>query len=109
VKTLLVLSEMADREGVVVTDAAVAAEVTEARERYRDEPKTLAYFESTRGRNFIRSTLRRTQTIESLVDAWLAAHPEHPAIPHAEAATNVAGAPIDEPELPLTAVTSGST
>ena len=86
VKTLLVLSEMADREGVVVSDATVEAEVAEARERYKGDPKTLAYFESTRGRNFIRSTLRRTQTVEGLVDAWLAAHPEHPAIPHAEAA-----------------------
>ncbi len=86
VKTLLVLSEMADREGVVVSDADVAAEVAEAHERYRTEPKTLAYFESARGRNFIRSTLRRTKTVEGLVDAWLAAHPEHPAIPHAEAA-----------------------
>jgi trigger factor len=108
VKTLLVLSEMADREGVVVTDEAVAAEVAEARERYRTEPKTLAYFESTRGRNFIRSTLRRTQTIEGLVDGWLAAHPEHPAIPHAEAA-NEAGPATDEPDLPLTAVTSSTT
>ena len=109
VKTLLVLSEMADREGVVVSDADVEAEVAEARERYKGDPKTLAYFESTRGRNFIRSTLRRTQTVEGLVDAWLAAHPEHPAIPHAEAAANAAGATTDEPDLPLTAVSSGST
>jgi trigger factor len=94
VKTLLVLSEMADREGVVVSDEDVAAEVAEAHDRYRDEPKTLAYFESTRGRNFIRSTLRRTKTVEGLVDAWLAAHPEHPAIPHAEAATPPATAAV---------------
>jgi trigger factor len=85
VKTLLVLSEIADREGIVVSDADVASEVADARERYRSDPKTLAYFDSTRGRNFIRSTLRRTQTVEGLVDEWLAAHPEHPAIPHAEA------------------------
>jgi trigger factor len=92
VKTLLVLSEMADREGVVVSEADIEAEVAQARERYRGDAKTLAYFESTRGRNFIRSTLRRTQTVEGLVDAWLAAHPEHPAIPHAEAGTSAAGA-----------------
>jgi trigger factor len=84
VKTLLVLSDMAEREGVTVSDADVDAEVEQARERYRGDAKTIAYFESTRGRNFIRSTLRRTQTIEGLVDTWLAAHPEHPAIPHAE-------------------------
>jgi trigger factor len=109
VKTLLVLSEMADRDGVVVTDAEVAAEVAEARERYRNEPKTLAYFESTRGRNFIRSTLRRTKTVEGLVDAWLAAHPGHPAIPHAEAATTEAAAAADETAASLAPVTASST
>ena len=92
VKTLLVLSEMADTEGVVVSDADVEAEVAQARERYTGDTKTLAYFESTRGRNFIRSTLRRTQTVEGIVDAWLAAHPEHPAIPHAESGPSAAGA-----------------
>jgi trigger factor len=84
VKTLLVLSKIADAEGLVVDDAAVAAEVEAARRRYAGDPKTIGYFESERGRNFIRSTLRRTRTVEGLVDAWLAAHPEHPALPHLE-------------------------
>jgi trigger factor len=92
VKTLLVLSEIAEREGIAVSDADVESEVAEARERYRSDAKTLAYFDSIRGRNFIRSTLRRTQTVEGLVDGWLAAHPEHPAIPHAEAGTPGDGA-----------------
>jgi trigger factor len=91
VKTLLVLSEIADAEGVVVSDAEVEAEIAEARQRYRSEPKTLAYFESNRGRSFIRSTLRRTKTVEGLVDAWLAAHPDHPPIPHAESGGAAAG------------------
>jgi trigger factor len=108
VKTLLVLSEMADREGVVVSDADVESEVAEARERYRSEPKTLAYFESTRGRNFIRSTLRRTKTVEGLVDAWLAAHPEHPAIPHAESATPEEDPVADAADAPLAPVASSS-
>ena len=59
------------------------AQVKLARARYED-PKTVRYFESERGRNFIRSTLRRTRTVECLVDRWLAAHPEHPALPHVE-------------------------
>ncbi|MGH2464354.1 MAG: trigger factor [Candidatus Limnocylindrales bacterium] len=84
VKTLLVLSKIADAEGLVVDDAAVAAEVGAARLRYAGDPKTIGYFESERGRNFIRSTLRRTRTVEGLVDAWLAAHPDHPALPHLE-------------------------
>ena len=84
VKTLLVISRIADTDGVTVDDAAVEAEVAAARRRYAGDGKTITYFESERGRNFIRSTLRRTRTVEGLVDAWLAAHPEHPALPHLE-------------------------
>jgi len=86
VRTLLVLSKIAEAEGVTVDDTAVEAEIATARERYRGEPKLLAYFESDRGRSFIRSTLRRSLTVERLVDEWLAAHPDHPPIPHAEEA-----------------------
>jgi len=28
--------------------------------------------------------LRRSRLVEKLVDEWLAAHPEHPALPHLE-------------------------
>jgi trigger factor len=82
-KVLLVLSKIADQEGLVVSDAEVEEQVEMARARYRDA-KTVKYFESERGRNFIRSTLRRSQLVESLVDRWLTAHPEHPALPHLE-------------------------
>jgi hypothetical protein len=44
----------------------------------------MGYFESERGQSFIRSTLRRSRLVEKLVDEWLAAHPEHPALPHVE-------------------------
>ncbi|MDP2350806.1 MAG: trigger factor [Chloroflexota bacterium] len=82
-KVLLVLSKVADTEGVEVVEAEIEAQVDLARNRYKDQ-KTVRYFESERGRNFIRSTLRRTRTVEDLVDRWLAAHPEHPALPHME-------------------------
>jgi hypothetical protein len=82
-KVLLVLSKIAETEGLDVPDADVEAEVQQARERYRDA-KTVKYFESERGRSFIRSSLRRTRVVERLVDEWLAAHPEHPALPHLE-------------------------
>jgi trigger factor len=82
-KVLLVLSRIADVEGIEISDAEVEAQVALARARYQD-PKTLRYFESDRGRNFIRSTLRRTRLVEVLVDRWLVAHPEHPALPHLE-------------------------
>jgi trigger factor len=84
VKVLLVLSRIAEAEGIEVPEADVDAEVARSRERYARDRKLVGYFESERGRNFIRSTLRRTRTVERLVDDWLAAHPEHPALPHAD-------------------------
>jgi trigger factor len=84
VRTLLVLSKVAETEGVVVPDATVDAEIARGRERYAGDPKLNAYFDSDRGRSYIRSTLRRTRLVEGLVDEWLAAHPEHPALPHLE-------------------------
>ena len=84
VKTLLVLSKVADTEGVEVADADVEAEVMRGRERYAGDARLSEYFESERGRAFIRSTLRRSRVVEELIDRWLAAHPEHPALPHLE-------------------------
>ncbi len=84
VKVLLVLSRIAETEGISVPDAAVETEVARARTNYAAQPKLVRYFESERGRNFIRSTLRRTRVVETLIDRWLAAHPEHPALPHLE-------------------------
>jgi trigger factor len=84
VKVLLVLSKIAETEGIDVPDADVEGQIELARTRYKGDPKTVAYFESERGHNFIRSTLRRTRTVETLVDRWLAAHPEHPPLPHLE-------------------------
>ena len=55
-----------------------------AMERYGSDKRTMAYFDSERGRSFIRSTLRRSRLVEKLVDEWLAAHPDHPALPHLE-------------------------
>jgi trigger factor len=83
-KTLLVLSKVADAEGIEVPDADVDAEIARGRDRYADDARLLAYFESDRGRAFIRSTLRRSRVVEALVDEWLAAHPDHPALPHLE-------------------------
>ncbi len=84
VKVLLVLSKVAEDEGVVISDRDVEAEIRRARQRYGNDRKTVGYFESERGRSFIRSTLRRSRLVEKLVDEWLAAHPEHPPLPHME-------------------------
>jgi trigger factor len=84
VKTLLVLSKVAEVEGTEISDADVEAEVARGRERYADDSRTTAYFDSERGRSFIRSTLRRSRVVEAIIDAWLAEHPEHPPLPHLE-------------------------
>jgi len=84
VKVLLVLSKIAEEEGLEIADRDVEAEVRSARQRYGNDRKTMAYFESERGRSFVRSTLRRSRLVEKLVDEWLAAHPDHPALPHLE-------------------------
>jgi trigger factor len=93
-KVLLVLSKIAEAEGIDVPDEAIEAQVELARARYKDQ-KTVRYFESDRGRSFIHSTLRRTRVVETLVDRWLAAHPEHPALPHLE---DDAPSAVDAPE-----------
>ena len=84
VKTLLVLSEIAKVRGVEVPESDVAGEIERARSRYADNPNLIRYFESERGRNYIRSTFRRSRTVEQLVDEWLAAHPDAPRLPHLE-------------------------
>jgi trigger factor len=92
VKVLLVLSKIAEAEGIAIPDADVDAEIARSRKRYADDKKLIAYFDSERGRNYVRSTLRRTRTVERLVDDWLIGHPDHPALPHAEEDA----APIEE-------------
>jgi len=84
VRTLLVLSKVADAEGVVVPEADVEAEVARGRERYGDQRNLVEYFDSERGRAYIRSTFRRSRVVEDLIDRWLAEHPDHPALPHLE-------------------------
>ena len=84
VMTLLVLSEIARVKGVEVPEADVNGEIARARSRYADNPNLIKYFESERGRNYIRSTFRRSRTVELLVDEWLAAHPNSPRLPHIE-------------------------
>jgi FKBP-type peptidyl-prolyl cis-trans isomerase (trigger factor) len=83
-KTLLVLSKIADTENLTVPDADVEAEVAQGRERYAGDARLQEYFESERGRAFIRSTLRRSRVVERLIDEWLAAHPDHQPLPHLE-------------------------
>ncbi len=83
-KVLLVLWKIAEAEGIDVAERDIVAEIERARVRYAGNSKLIAHFESERGRNAIRSSLRRTRVVEKLVDDWLAAHPEQEPIPHLE-------------------------
>ena len=78
VKVLLVLSKIAALESVEPDEELVEAQVAQARQRYAGAPKLIAYFESDRGRSYIRGTIRRSMTVQKLVDDWLHEHPEHP-------------------------------
>ena len=49
VKVLLVLSKVAEDEGIEIADREVEAEVRRARERYGNDKRTMTYFESDRG------------------------------------------------------------
>jgi len=65
VKSLLVLTEIAKVKAVEVPDSDVQAEVDQARSRYADDRTMVQYFESERGRNYIRSTFRRSRTVRA--------------------------------------------
>jgi trigger factor len=84
VRTLLVLSKVADAKGVTIPDEEVEEEIARSRLRYPDDARLQAYFDSERGRSYIRSTLRRSRVVERLIDEWLAAHPDHGPLPHLE-------------------------
>jgi trigger factor len=107
-KTLLVLSKIADAEGIDVPDADVDAEVDQGRQRYAGDSRLASYFDSDRGRSFIRSTLRRSRVVEKLIDEWLAAHPEHPPLPHLEDVAGSASAEAAQADAPVGATDPGA-
>jgi trigger factor len=82
VKTLLVLSEIADREEVEVDDSELEADIERSRERYSDNPRLVGYLESARGRAYTRSILRRSKVVETLIDRWIDQHPEYKNVQH---------------------------
>ncbi len=84
VKTLLVLSAVADAEKIEISDEELEAEVERSRERYVDNPRLVAYLDSARGRTYTRSLLRRSKVVETLIDRWIGEHPEFENVQHVE-------------------------
>jgi FKBP-type peptidyl-prolyl cis-trans isomerase (trigger factor) len=79
VKTLLVLSAIAEKEGIDATDAEIDAEVADQLARYGDEPRIGEYLASRRGRSYLRMTLRNRKVVDALTDRALGAASETPA------------------------------
>jgi trigger factor len=82
VKTLLVLGAIAEKEEVTVDEADVQAEIDRVLADPNAGDNIKDYLSSDRGRNYIRSQLRRSQTVEMLADRWIEAHPQFENVQH---------------------------
>jgi len=77
VKSLLVLSAIAEEEGIDASDAEIETEIADQLARYGDEPRLAEYLRSRRGRSYLRMTLRNRTLVDSLIDrATSSATPE---------------------------------
>ncbi len=87
VKTLLVLSAIAENEGVDATPEQIDAEIAEQLARYGEDAKLREYLTSARGRSYLRMTLRNRTLVDTLIeralgtDAPEAAAPTEPTEP----------------------------
>jgi len=79
VKTLLVLSAVAEKEGIDATDEQIDAEIAEQLARYGEDAKLREYLTSRRGRAYLRMTLRNRTLVETLVDRALGTDASQPA------------------------------
>ncbi len=68
VKTLHVLSAIAEQEGIDAADAEFDAEVERQLAVYPDEPRLREYLASRRGRSYLRMTLRNRTLVDSLIN-----------------------------------------
>jgi trigger factor len=71
VKSLLVLSAIAEKEGIDASPEEIDAEVEEQLARYPDEPRLREYLTSRRGRSYLRMTLRNRTLVDTLIDRAL--------------------------------------
>jgi trigger factor len=94
VKTLLVLSAIAEKEGIDASDEQIEAEIAEQLARYDNDAKLREYLTSRRGRSYLRMTIRNRTLVDTLIDRALG--------------TDASAEPAAEPE-PDTASTEEST
>ena len=75
VKTLLVLSAIAEKEGIDATDEDIEAEIAAQLARYDDDAKLREYLTSRRGRSYLRMTLRNRTLVDTLIERAIGADP----------------------------------
>ena len=71
VKVLLVLSAIAEKEGIDATPEEIQAEIDDQLARYENDPKLTEYLTSRRGRSYLRMTLRNRKLVDTLIDRAL--------------------------------------
>ncbi len=59
-------------------------EIEKTRRANPEDRRLIEYLESPRGRSYVRSTLRRSQVIERIIDRWIEAHPPFSDVRHTE-------------------------
>jgi len=98
VKTLLVLSAIAEKEGVDATDAQIDAEIAEQLARYDDDAKLRDYLTSRRGRSYLRMTLRNRTLVETLIERALGTDAADGTAPEPDAEPEPATSPTEQPQ-----------
>ena len=93
VKVLLVLSAIAEQEGIDATPEEVQAEIDDQLARYGNDPKLAESLGSRRGRSYLRMTIRNRKLVDTLIDRALGAD-----APAAEAASSASEEASAEPE-----------
>jgi len=96
VKTLLVLSAIAEKEGIDATDEQIEAEIAEQLARYDDDAKLREYLTSLRGRSYLRMTLRNRTLVETLIERALGTDAGSGAAPEPEPEPDTS--PTEQPQ-----------
>lgn len=71
VKVLLVLSAIAEKEGIDATDEEIQAEIDDQLARYGNDPQLAESLTSRRARSYLRMTIRNRKLVDTLMDRAL--------------------------------------
>lgn len=71
VKVLLVLSAIAEKEGIDASDEEIQAEIDEQLARYGNDPQLAESLTSRRARSYLRMTIRNRKLVDTLMDRAL--------------------------------------